>query len=683
MNTLKGRVARRSFVGAQTDYVIDVNGVPLRVISPSRNADYQLSQDVLVSFCAGGLPAARRLKQKREKTPCCPVAGLPRGHCSVVPAPRRRSRAVQSMDELYAAAKKEGQVVFGGAIKAEHVTKLAAAFNKRYPGIAVKYTRRSTEPMVQLVEAERRANRVSFDVLNLTEPGDVGALDEAGLPRRGADPGHRQDAARRPSIPTASMPRPASRRCSASTTPRCSSAGEAPKSLKALVSDPKWKGKVAISRPTRGGTSSGALMNVVDAVGRDFLKTARDRDILLTLGNEAAINAVVSGERPVSWGVSGYRAIEARADGSPIEVIVWEEGVALAQFIGVVPAKAPHPNAARLFYRWLMTPEGQELLVTNANFYSPRKDVAVTPLKQPPLSAMQDQLFQQREGRQRRPRAGARVRQGGGAVTRHPEAPGTRYHDGIVRTRCRLSCRRAIVSARFDELRQEWLRSLIVGAAVLIVGWLVFYPLGIIFEMGLRAEDGSLHARALLSRVHRARAWSRRWSIRSSSASRPPALRSLLALPMAWAVARTDMPGRQFVRVSVLVAFVIPNFISVIAWILLLGPNAGLINVFVRETFGIARALQHLQHGRPGAGADASLLPADLLRGHRGARQHGPILRGGGADGRRAGLAGVDGHRAAAGAAGDRRVVGVRVPGSHGRVRRAGRDRSTARVSIR
>lgn len=50
MNTLKGRVARRSFVGAQTDYVIDVNGVALRVISPSRNADFQLSQDVLVSF---------------------------------------------------------------------------------------------------------------------------------------------------------------------------------------------------------------------------------------------------------------------------------------------------------------------------------------------------------------------------------------------------------------------------------------------------------------------------------------------------------------------------------------------------------------------------------------------------------------------------------------------------------
>jgi len=48
---------------------------------------------------------------------------------------------IQSMDELYIAAKTEGQVVFGGAIKAEHVQKLSAAFNQRYPGIAVKYPR--------------------------------------------------------------------------------------------------------------------------------------------------------------------------------------------------------------------------------------------------------------------------------------------------------------------------------------------------------------------------------------------------------------------------------------------------------------------------------------------------------------------------------------------------------------
>src|SRR6266850_7003994 len=71
--------------------------------------------------------------------------------------------AIPSLDELYRAAKAEGQVVFGGAIKEENQQKLAAVFQQRFPGIAIKYTRRSTEPMVQLVEAERRANRVSFE----------------------------------------------------------------------------------------------------------------------------------------------------------------------------------------------------------------------------------------------------------------------------------------------------------------------------------------------------------------------------------------------------------------------------------------------------------------------------------------------------------------------------------------
>src|SRR5437870_12507132 len=43
-----------------------------------------------------------------------------------------------------------------------------------------------------------------------------------------------------------------------------------------------------------------------------------------------------------------------------------------------------------------------------------------------------------------------------------------------------------------DALRQEWLRSLIMIAAVLAVGGLVLYPLGILFNIGLRTEDGVL-----------------------------------------------------------------------------------------------------------------------------------------------------------------------------------------------
>src|SRR5262249_30743431 len=36
------------------------------------------------------------------------------------------------------------------------------------------------------------------------------------------------------------------------------------------------------------------------------------------------------------------------------------------------------------------------------------------------------------------------------------------------------------------------------------------------------------------------------------------------------------------------IAFVMPNFITAIAWILLLGPNAGLLNIFLRDVLGLA-----------------------------------------------------------------------------------------------
>lgn len=51
-----------------------------------------------------------------------------------------------------------------------------------------------------------------------------------------------------------------------------------------------------------------------------------------------------------------------------------------------------------------------------------------------------------------------------------------------------------------------------------------------------------------------------------------------LGVPLAVAVSRTNMPGRGFVHLSVLAAFVMPNFLGAIAWILLAGPNAGWLN---------------------------------------------------------------------------------------------------------
>ncbi|GGF15560.1 ABC transporter substrate-binding protein [Aliidongia dinghuensis] len=50
------------------------------------------------------------------------------------------------------------------------------------------------------------------------------------------------------------------------------------------------------------------------------------------------------------------------------------------------------------------------------------------------------------------------------------------------------------------------------------------------------------------------------------------------AVPLAWAVARTDMPAKGLVRATVLGAFITPSYLGAIGWILLAGPNAGWLN---------------------------------------------------------------------------------------------------------
>ena len=56
------------------------------------------------------------------------------------------------------------------------------------------------------------------------------------------------------------------------------------------------------------------------------------------------------------------------------------------------------------------------------------------------------------------------------------------------------------------------------------------------------------------------------------------ALAIVFAVPVAWGVARTDMPGKKLIRPLILGAFITPSYLGAIGWILLAGPNAGWIN---------------------------------------------------------------------------------------------------------
>jgi iron(III) transport system permease protein len=59
------------------------------------------------------------------------------------------------------------------------------------------------------------------------------------------------------------------------------------------------------------------------------------------------------------------------------------------------------------------------------------------------------------------------------------------------------------------------------------------------------------------------------------------------AAPMGWLVARTDLPFKRAIRILILASFVTPPFLGAFAWVLLGGPNAGLVNQWYYAITGL------------------------------------------------------------------------------------------------
>src|SRR5207248_9982764 len=55
-------------------------------------------------------------------------------------------------------------------------------------------------------------------------------------------------------------------------------------------------------------------------------------------------------------------------------------------------------------------------------------------------------------------------------------------------------------------------------------------------------------------------------------------LAGLFGVPIAWAISRTDMPAKGFVRLMVFGAFITPPYLGANGWILLAGPKSGWLN---------------------------------------------------------------------------------------------------------
>jgi iron(III) transport system permease protein len=131
-------------------------------------------------------------------------------------------------------------------------------------------------------------------------------------------------------------------------------------------------------------------------------------------------------------------------------------------------------------------------------------------------------------------------------------------------------------------------RSVWIGAAAILVVLMVL-PLGWLCWVSVSSEAGPTagHYAAVFADPHLQRAlWNTVvmafWVGLASLA---------VGAPLAWLTSRTDVPGRGMIRGLVLASFVTPPFLGAFAWVMLAGPNAGLLNKGWRAVTGAEDAL--------------------------------------------------------------------------------------------
>src|SRR6266436_785842 len=126
----------------------------------------------------------------------------------------------------------------------------------------------------------------------------------------------------------------------------------------------------------------------------------------------------------------------------------------------------------------------------------------------------------------------------------------------------------------------------VLGVLALVLCVLVLLPLGWLLWYGFTDKTGA-PTLANFARLATDRSFVGPFLSTIAIALGVATLSCVVATPLAWLVARTDMPGHRLVRLLVMASFVTPPFLGAIAWEILAAPNSGLLNQWYRALLGL------------------------------------------------------------------------------------------------
>lgn len=280
-------------------------------------------------------------------------------------------------EKLVEAAKKEGVLNLYASSPLPDTQKLAAAFEKKY-GIKVNIWRAGSEDVLQRIVSEAKAGKNTFDVVETNGP-ELEALHREGILQKvespfqadlipEAVPEHKEWIGTRVNIFTQAY------------NTKLINKEELPKTWEDLL-DPKWKGKLAVE-----AGDFDWFAGLINELGEDKVQLFKDivakNDVSVRDGHTLLTELVTSGEVPLALTIYNYKGEALKNEGAPIDWFAIGETAFARPNGSAVSKKAPNPNAAVLFYDFMLS-DAQDMFLEMD--YVPTSAKAKTNLNDLPL----------------------------------------------------------------------------------------------------------------------------------------------------------------------------------------------------------------------------------------------------------------------------------------------------------
>lgn len=279
------------------------------------------------------------------------------------------------MEEIIAAAKKEGKLVLYSSRPTDMENPVVAAFKQKY-GIDVELYRAGGEDVTRKYELEVKANQHRVDFMHHSDIALAISLARRGLLLKGFFPPNLEAVPKEYKDPDGQWSAVTMMNIILVYNPKLVKEEDAPKAWKELL-DPKWKGKVAIHSPFWASDALFMAEGLRGLYGWEFFKKLKANDVIEVNGAGDVENLVVAGERLVGTYISNRGSLSLTS-GRPIKLVWPEEGAVLAIQPVMAFKNAPHPNAAKLYYDYVLSQDTARVYASVGN-YSSRTDAPTPP----------------------------------------------------------------------------------------------------------------------------------------------------------------------------------------------------------------------------------------------------------------------------------------------------------------